>query len=91
MERKTLLMSDLEFDVLDELYFVQPFSELVQSTQLEEDLLKKVLKKLIVKQFVKCLNNATDEIPADEVDFDKDYRRMVYLATKSGLLAHNSQ
>ncbi len=84
-------MSDLEFDVLDELYFVQQYSVLVESTGFEDDLLKKVLKKLLSKKWVKCLSSMTEDIPYDELDFDKDFRNIYYLATKSGLLAHNSE
>lgn len=84
-------MSDLEFDVLDELYFVQSYSALGDATGFEDDLLKKVLKKLLTKKWIKCLSSMTDDIPYDELDFEKDFRNIFYLATKSGLLAHNSQ
>ena len=84
-------MSDLEFDVLDELYFVQSYNELGKTTGFEDDLLKKVLKKLLNKKWIKCLSSMTEDIPYEEVDFDKDFRSIFYLATKSGLLAHNSQ
>jgi len=91
MERQVVFMSDLEFDVLDELYFVQPFDALLELTSLEDNVLKTVLKKLLSKQWIKCLKSATHDIPVEEVDFDKDFRSMYFLATKSGLLAHNSQ
>ncbi len=84
-------MSDLEFDVLDELYFVQQFEALVNLTSLEDNVLKGVLKKLLSKEWIKCLKSVTQDIPSEEVDFDKDYRSIYFLATKSGLLAHNSQ
>jgi len=84
-------MSDLEYDVLDELYFVQSYEALTGSTGFEDDLLKKVLKKLLSKKWIKCLSSMTEEIAYDDVDFDKDFRNIFYLATKSGLLAHNSQ
>lgn len=84
-------MSDLEFDVLDELYFVQSYEALTEATGFEDDLLKKVLKKLISKKWIKCLSSMTEDITYDDLDFDKDFRSIYYLATKSGLLAHNSQ
>ncbi|MGB3464145.1 MAG: hypothetical protein WBA74_02705 [Cyclobacteriaceae bacterium] len=84
-------MSDLEFDVLDELYFVQPYDALTEATGFEDDLLKKVLKKLLSKKWIKCLSSMTEDILYDDLDFDKDFRSIYYLATKSGLLAHNSQ
>lgn len=84
-------MSDLEFDVLDELYFVQSYSWLIDATGFEDELLKKVLKKLVSKKWIKCLSSMTEDIPYDDLDFDKDFRNIYYLATKSGLLAHNTQ
>ena len=84
-------MSDLEYDVLDELYFVQSYPGLLDSTGFEEDLLNKVLKKLLTKKWIRCLSNQTEEIPDEELDFEKDFRHIFYLATKEGLLAHNSQ
>ncbi|MEL7145488.1 MAG: hypothetical protein AAFO69_03900 [Bacteroidota bacterium] len=83
-------MSDLEYDVLDELYFVQSYSGLLESIGFEEDLLNKVLKKLLAKKWIKCLRSQTEEITYEELDFEKDFRSIFYLATKSGLLAHNS-
>ena len=84
-------MSDLEFDVLDELYFVQSYNGLGEATGFEDDLLKKVLKKLLSKKWIKGLSSMTEDIPYEELDFDKDFRSIYYLATKSGLLAHNNQ
>ena len=83
-------MSDLEYDVLDELYFVQSYNGLLDTTGLEEDLLNKVLSKLLSKKWIKCLVNQTEDIAYEELDFEKDFRKIFYLATKSGLLAHNS-
>ncbi len=83
-------MSDLEFDVLDELYFVHSFEELMELTDLEEDELKPVLQKLLNKGWIKCLENVNDEVTEEEMDFELQYRRYYYLATKSGLMAHNT-
>ncbi len=83
-------MSDLEYDVLDELYFVLSFEQLAKRTDLEDDELKKVLRKMLAKNWIKCFKSATEEIPDDDVDFDNNARRYFYLATKSGLMAHNS-
>ena len=83
-------MSDLEFDVLDELYFVHSFEELMELTDLEEGELKPVLQKLLNKGWIKCLENVNDEVTEEEMDFELQYRRYYYLATKSGLMAHNT-
>ena len=83
-------MTDQEFDILDELYFVQTFDALLQSTNLKEGDLKQGLYQLIDKGWVKCLNSLTEEVPNKKPDFNDRYKNYFYLATKAGLLAHNS-
>lgn len=84
-------MSDEEFDVLDELYFVQPFSYLIEELQMEEEDLKQVLQKLLQKGYIKCFFNMNDEVFEDQLNFDADFKSYHYLASKQGLLAHNSR
>lgn len=83
-------MSDEEFDVLDELYFVQPFSYLIEELEMDEYDLKQVLQNLLQKGYIKCFFNMNDEVFEDRLDFEKDFRNYHYLASKQGLLAHNS-
>lgn len=85
-------MSDLEFDVLDELYFVQPFSYLQDELELNEETLKNTLKLLLSKSWIKCFKTVTDEVLIiDELDFENHYKKYYYLASKKGLLAHNGR
>jgi hypothetical protein len=84
-------MTELEYDVLDELYFVVSFSELQTTLDLEADELKNVLQTLLRRDWVKCLSSQTDELSASEVNFEKNYRDYFYLATKSGLLSHHGK
>lgn len=83
-------MSDLEYDVLDELYFVQSFSDLMKSTDLEEKELRPILQKLLNKGWIRCFLTVSEEVPSEELDFELEFRNYYYLASKSGLLAHNS-
>jgi len=84
-------MTDLEFDVMDELYFVISFIDLSRQTGVEEVQLKKVLEMLLSKNYVKCFENVSDELPHEQVDFEQNYRNYHYLASKEGLFAHNSR
>jgi hypothetical protein len=84
-------MSDLEFDVLDELYFVQHFKDLLRLTDLEEHEIKKTLQLLIAKNWVRCFKDASTEVPSGEIDFELEFRNYYYLASKEGLLAHNGR
>lgn len=83
-------MTDQEFEILDELYFVQTFDALLDSTNINEDELKHCLSQLIEKGWVKCLNSLTEEVLSEISEFEDRYRNYFYLATKAGLLAHNS-
>ena len=83
-------MTDLEFEILDELYFVQTFDALLDSININEDELKHSLSQLIKKGWVKCMNSLTEEVLADIPEFEDRYKNYFYLATKAGLLAHNS-
>lgn len=83
-------MTDLEFDILDELYFVQSFESLEKTLELEPLTLKNNLQALIDKEWVKCFIDNTREVFKDEINLDKHYREYTYLATKQGLLAHHA-
>lgn len=84
-------MSDAEFDVMDELYFVQPFNYLIEELEMPAADLKEVLKSLIEKGWVKCLYNMNDEVFEDKLDIENEFQDYYYLATKPGLLAHNGR
>lgn len=83
-------MSDVEYDVLDELYFIQSFAGLVEATQFEEKELKEVLIKMQNKGWIRCYFSASDEIPQEEIDIEVNYRRYLYLASRNGLMKHNT-
>ena len=84
-------MTDVEFDVLDELYFVQPYDYLASELELEDSELKEVLISLIEKGWVKCFLNMQEEALSHELQLDEKYREYFYLATKPGLMAHNGR
>lgn len=84
-------MSDKEFQVLDELYFIQSFQELLVLTDLNEDELKTILEDMLAKGWVKSMKSREGEEPASEEDYLTHYASYHYLATKAGLLAHNSR
>jgi len=84
-------MTDLEFDVLDELYFVVSFNDLQEELEIDEPTLKEVLHSLLQKKWIKCYLNASEEALQDEIDYDNQYKSYHYLATKQGLLAHNGR
>lgn len=84
-------MSEAEFDILDELYFVISFEELQEKVQMEEEVLKLELGNLIRKGWVRVLEKKSDNSVEDLHSFNKNYKFYNYLASKEGLLAHNSR
>jgi len=83
-------MSDLEYDVLDELYFVQPYNQLRDNLSWDDDMLRETLIKLFNKGWIRCYNTPSEEIFRSEVDLETSFRQYFYLASKEGLFAHNS-
>jgi DNA-binding MarR family transcriptional regulator len=83
-------MTDEEFDVLDELYFLQSFDDLAKSVNFSTKELKDILRALIKKGWLRFYVNPSDEISFEAKRFEKDYHKYYYLASKEGLLAHNS-
>lgn len=83
-------MTDTEFVVLDELYFVQSFAELQQETALEAAVLGKVLSGMHRKGWINFMKNRSGE-QQEEKDFPVNYEQYFFLASKAGLLAHNSK
>ena len=83
-------MTETEFDVLDELYFLQSYNYLRTTLNIGDEILKDTLQKLTVKGWVKCYSSPTEELEFDSSTFENNYRNYYYLASKAGLLAHNS-
>jgi DNA-binding HxlR family transcriptional regulator len=84
-------MTDLEFEILDEIYFVESFENLQKKLEIEKQVLKDTLKQMIEKGWVKCFANQYTEVVFDTHSFEEKYQIYHYLATKEGLLAHNSR
>ncbi len=82
-------MTDLEFTVLDELYFVQSFSDLRESTGLSDEHLLATLKDLSDRGWIKVLEGLDDEV-VGPIDWVVKFEQYYYLASKKGLMAHNT-
>lgn len=83
-------MSDLEYDILDELYFLTHFSELIAKLDLNDDEIKPLLIKLYNKGWVRVQAEPDKELGDKEVDLEVAFRNYYYLASKEGLKAHTS-
>lgn len=84
-------MTDLEFTILDELYFVITYKKLKKQLQLSEEVLFMELSNLLEKSWVKIFeSDFVTEVEYDNSNFEENINRYCYLATKSGLFEHNS-
>ncbi|RDV11829.1 hypothetical protein DXT99_23885 [Pontibacter diazotrophicus] len=84
-------MSDNEFDVLDELYFVVSFPDLRSTLSLTDEELCAALESLIRQGYVKILYPDQDtEHEYNAASFGQHCQDYYFLATKAGLVMHNS-
>lgn len=91
MEGKDSKITAAEFDVMDEIYFVTPYQEVLQNSGLKEELLKDVLKQLLNKKYIWQMrySNSLKDFEKMEVPDHEHLEQFNYLASKEGLLAHN--
>lgn len=82
-------MSEEEFDLLDELYFVQPYSYLKETLSWDDEKLLVNLQKLFSKGYIKCLSHPDNEL-FENVLIQENGSSYYYLATKKGLMHHNT-
>ncbi|NJN24718.1 MAG: hypothetical protein HC819_01350 [Cyclobacteriaceae bacterium] len=82
-------MTNNEFEVLDELYFLQSYTYLAKTLELDDHKLKTTLRQLLEKKWVKCFASPMEELDFEPGKFENDFWNYYYLASKEGLLAHN--
>ncbi|MBC7448273.1 MAG: hypothetical protein H7330_09465 [Hymenobacteraceae bacterium] len=86
-------MTDLEFDVLDELYFVTSWPELVAALGRAgaDAELRATVESLVKRGLVRTYFPDPDsELHYQPLLFAEHYPQMLYLASKAGLIAHNT-
>lgn len=84
-------MNDKEFEVIDELYFVTSYEQLKANLEMNDDGLKATLSDIVRKGWVRIYKDkaATDPIESDQ--FPDSLKGYYFLASKEGLLLHNSK
>ena len=86
------LVTDPEFDLLDELYFVTPFRALLQKTGLPAPELENQLRNLLEHGLIRSYWPDPDtELAYETTSFGAIARDAAYLASKEGLLQHNTR
>lgn len=83
-------MSENEFEVLDELYFVTSYPKLKLELGFKDSELISTLKSLFSNQWIRVLRTEEIDMEASEIDWDNGVKGYFFLASKKGLFAHNS-
>jgi hypothetical protein len=86
-------IDDLEFDILNCLYFVEPFEKILEEVSYSPAVVGDALKTLIHKKMVVAMkwdDEKQDYLRSFIYDSD-NMHAYSYLATKEGLIAHNSR
>lgn len=84
-------MTELEYEILDELYFLTTFDQLMKKLNIDGEKLKSGLGRLFEKGWIRVLEKQI-ETDVENLDFFyKNYKNYNYLASKAGLIAHNSR
>lgn len=86
-------MNDLEFQIMDEVYFLCSFQQLLQVIGCDEEKLNDSLIELLNKNFIQQLvfdEDEKDYLKLESPDFSR-IKTASYVATKKGLLEHNSR
>lgn len=84
-------LSDIEYDILDAVYFVEPFGNILAECPYPANVVADVLKQLIAKKFVVAMryDEQSGEYLRSFIYDTDNMHAYSYLATKEGLLAHN--
>jgi len=84
-------MTNQEYDILDELYFLTSFSNLQENCGVKPPELKQNLWLLIMQGWVLWHQNGDEEFIPTKSEFETEFGNYHYLASKIGLLAHNAR
>ena len=84
-------MTENEFDILDELYFVASYPALHSTLSLTDEELCAGLQSLLEKGYIRIMYPDQDtEHEYSAAAFSKHCQDYFFLATKAGLVVHNS-
>lgn len=86
-------LTDIEYDILNAIYFVEPFENILAECSYPPNVVIDVLRQLIDKRYVVAMrfDEETQEYVRSFIYDADNMDAYSYLATKEGLLAHNSR
>ena len=86
-------LNELEWDILNAIYFVEPFQNILDECKASEPIVADALKQLIHKKYVVAMrfDEETQEYIRSFIYDTDNMHAYCYLATKEGLIAHTSK
>ena len=81
-------MTNTQYEIIDALYFVTPFNELLAQLALDKELLVVELHKLYKKGWIRIYSGIDNELENDALI--EEFSKYQFLASKQGLIHHNS-
>lgn len=86
------MLNDIEYDILNAVYFVEPFENILAECKHPANIVADVLKQLIQKKYIVPMrfDEATQEYVRSFIYDSDNMYAYSYLATKDGLIAHNT-
>jgi predicted methyltransferase len=86
-------LTDIEYDVLNAVYFVEPFENIVNECNAPAPIVADVIKQLIHKKYIAAMqwDEEKNEYIRSYIYDTDNMKSFFYLATKDGLMAHNSR
>ncbi len=82
-------MTNIQFEIIDELYFVISFQELLAQLDLDIELLVDELHKLHQKGWIRIYDGIDKELE-NHMLINESFSKYRFLASKKGLSEHNS-
>jgi hypothetical protein len=86
-------LTDMQFRILDALYFVEPFDKILEEVGGPENLVAADLRQLIDRKWVQPMrySDAAKDYVRSPIHDSDDLRAYHYLATREGLLVHSGR
>ena len=86
-------IDEIAYEILNCIYFVEPFEKIIEEVDYPANIVADVLKSLIQRKLVvaMCWNEELQEYKRSFIYDSDNMNAYSYLATKEGLLAHNSR
>ncbi len=84
-------MTDDEYNIIDELYFVTAYQDLKEGCELSDEVLRENLISLVKNGLVRVYKNVDEASEIEQINLHDHFKNYFYLASKKGLFQHNTK